>query len=246
MIVNNYILNNAALDDDTLSNRGGGGIMIYAASPYILNNVICNNSADYAAGICIGSSKPILAGNTVCNNLVTGDGPGLIEWDSKFNVFNTIFWGNTSTNDFWSTKQIGISNPQNFYHNNIQGGEEGINLPMGVPPGDYAGNINDDPVFKNPTEGPGIEYDALQADWSITDYSPNINKGFPESDQLNLPVKDIAGKNRIRYDIIDIGAFENQGEPIHITRQPFNQIACKGDTIKFIAGVEGNALFQWL
>ncbi|KPK86541.1 MAG: hypothetical protein AMS27_04790 [Bacteroides sp. SM23_62_1] len=246
IIVNNYIFNNAALDNVTFSKSGGGGIMVYAASPFIIDNVICNNYADFAAGICIGSSKPFLAGNTVCNNLVSEDSPGLCEWDSKFNMYNSIFWGNTSPDGWWSTKQMGISNPQNFYHNNIEGGLDGINMPWDIPSGDFAGNINADPVFANPTQGPGIEYDALQADWSITDYSPNINKGFPENGQLNLPDKDIAGKNRIRYEIIDIGAFENQGEPLHISKQPFNQIACQGDTIEFAVGVEGNARFQWL
>ncbi len=238
-IINNYIFNNAA-------EKGGGGIMIYAASPYILNNVICNNSSGMGGGLCIGSSKPILSSNTVCNNMVSWDGSGLCEWDSKFDIYNSIFWGNMSENEFFATRPIAISNQQNFYHNNIENGLEGINLPSSALTGDYAGNINANPIFKNPTEGPGIEYDALQTDWSLTDYSPNINKGFPESEQLNLPDKDIAGKKRIRYDIIDIGAYENQGEPIHIIMEPYNQIACTGDTIEFSVEVEGNALFQWL
>jgi hypothetical protein len=246
MIINNLILNNE-VSEYPGEVTGGGGIMVWDAGPVILNNVICNNAADRGGGICLALGKPTLSSNTVCNNQATDHGPGLDSWaGSKFNMYNSVYWGNRIKDDPGRLEQISMENQQNFYHNNIEGGQDNLNLHGLQHQGDYLGNINKDPVFKNPTEGPGIEYDALQTDWSITDYSPNINKGFPESDQLNLPDKDIAGKNRIRYDIIDIGAYENQGEPIHITMEPYNQIACTGDTIKFRVEVEGNALFQWL
>ncbi|KPK86543.1 MAG: hypothetical protein AMS27_04805 [Bacteroides sp. SM23_62_1] len=246
MIINNFILNNEVTEYPGAV-TGGGGIMVWDASPFFLNNVICNNTADRGGGICLGLGKPTLSSNTVCNNQAADYGPGLASFaGSKYNMYNSVYWGNRIKDDPYRIEQISLSNHQNFYHNNIEGGQDNLNMNGLVHEGDYLGNINKDPVFKNPTAGPGIEYDALQADWSLSDYSPNINKGFPESDQLNLPDKDIAGKNRIRYEIIDIGAYENQGEPIHIIREPFNQIACTGDTIEFSVEVEGNALFQWL
>src|SRR4030042_268311 len=246
MIINNYIFNNAIIDDDILTPRGGGGIAIQASNPVILNNVICNNTAAFGAGLTVGSSKPIFSNNTICNNLCAYDGSALCEWDSEFDIYNSVFWGNVSEDDFFAKKPIVISDPLNFYHNNIEGGQEAINLPNGVLPGDYSGNINDDPVFINPTEGPGIEYDALLADWSITDLSSNINKGFPDIEQLMLPVKDIAGNKRVNHEIIDIGAFENQGDPVQITQQPFGPIVCAGDSVKISVQVEGTASFQWL
>jgi hypothetical protein len=245
-IINNYILNNAAIDDDNIINRGGGGLAIQSASPFILNNVICNNFADFGGGLTVGSSNPVFSNNTVCNNLCYSDGSGLCEWDSRFDMYNSIFRGNLSEKDFMATKQIAISNQQNFYHNNIEGGLEGINLSSGPLLGDYSGNINKNPCFTNPTAGPGIEYDALLADWSITDLSPGINKGFPDIGQLMLPVNDIAGNKRVNHDIIDIGAFENQGDPFQIIRQPFGQIACTGERVEFSIQVEGTSSFQWL
>ncbi|KPK81240.1 MAG: hypothetical protein AMS27_15635 [Bacteroides sp. SM23_62_1] len=238
LIINNYFTNNLAY-------YSAGGIGVNNASPVILNNVICNNAGGGGGGLCVVSSKPVFSNNTVCNNWAYVGGGGLYEFDSEFDIYNSLFWGNTSENQ--SREQIFLMNQQNFYHNNIQGGKEGMDLSRWeYYERDYIGNIDEDPALINPTEKSGFEAYVPLEDWSITDFSPNINKGFPESDQLNLPDKDIAGKNRIRHEIVDIGAFENQGEPIHIIMEPYNQIACMGDTIEFSVEVEGNALFQWL
>lgn len=246
LVIYNYFLNNRAEDPEGLILRGGGGLAIQSAQPVILDNVICNNLAGFGGGVTVGSSNPIFANNTICNNKTADNGSALCEWDSRFNMYNSVFWGNLSTNDFHSKKPIAISSKINFYFNNIEGEQSGINLPAGVPLGDYYGNINSDPVFTNPTEGPGTDFDALLADWSLTDLSPNINKGFPDLGVLMLPVKDIAGNKRVNHEIIDIGAYENQGNPVQITRQPFGQVKCLGDNVEFSVLVEGTASFQWL
>jgi hypothetical protein len=248
LIIYNYILNNKAEDNNGAVDRGGGGLSIQSAQPVILDNVICNNYAEFGGGLSVGSSNPVFANNTICNNKCIDAGSALCEWESRFNIFNSIFWGNLSENDFYSTRPVAISGKINFYFNNIEGAESGINLPPAVPLGDYMENINKEPAFTNPTKGPGTDYDALAADFSITDLSPNINKGFPDFGQLMLTVKDIAGNKRVNHEIIDIGAFENQGNPVEIIRQPFGQVRCLGDNVEFsvLVDIESIATFQWL
>jgi hypothetical protein len=241
-IINNFILNNSVITLGPYGWSGGGGIQANYASPDILNNVICNNFAHIGGAIFLGNSNAFFSANTICNNLST-DNECLFISDSRPEFYNSIIWGNKTRKIDMDSIQIWSQYGLNFYYNNIQGGQEKMFFSHD---GAYEGNINSDPVFTNPTEGPGIEYDALQADWSITDLSPSINKGFPDVESLRLSDKDIAGNKRVNHDIIDIGAFENQGDPVQIILQPFGPIACAGDNVEISVQVEGTASFQWL
>jgi predicted outer membrane repeat protein len=241
-IINNFILNNSVISSDDFIGYSGGGIQVFKGKPEILYNVICNNYADIGGAICLTDSKPLFYGNTICNNLST-------RWESLHftnsnpDIYNSIIWGNKTSNPEVDGVQIWSDHSLNFYFNNIQGGQERMFFSH---EGVYQGNINSDPVFKNPTSGPGPQFDALQSDWSITDLSPNINKGYPDIGQLILTDKDIAGNKRVRHEIIDIGAFENQGDPVQIIRQPFGQLKCLGDNVEFSVLVDGTASFQWM
>jgi len=42
------------------------------------------------------------------------------------------------------------------------------------------GNIDQDPLFNAPSEGVGVEYDGLNADWSLQEGSPCIDAGDPD------------------------------------------------------------------
>ncbi|MFH0867420.1 MAG: T9SS type A sorting domain-containing protein [Bacteroidota bacterium] len=73
-------------------------------------------------------------------------------------------------------------------------------------------NINSDPQFLNPSNGEGINYDGLNANWNLHSTSPCINSGTPDTSGLYLYNTDIAGNNRIIDDTIDIGAYEYNKE----------------------------------
>ncbi len=202
LISGNLIYRNVARD-------GGGGIQLYMANPFFLNNVICNNFAHIGGALFLNNSNAIFAANTICNNLSTNNECLFIS-QSRPEFYNSIIWGNRSQKIELDGIQIWSGNSLNFYYINIQGGQGKMYFSH---EGAYEGNIDSDPVFANPTDGPEIEYDALQADWSITDFSPNINKGFPDIEQLMLPVKDIAGNltiypnpenNLFRLRVIDL------------------------------------------
>ncbi len=82
------------------------------------------------------------------------------------------------------------------------------------------GNISSDPQFTSPTEGAGIDFDGLAADWTLLEASPCINTGTPDTSGLNLPEFDLAGNPRIFGGRIDIGAYENQSVYVKINESP--------------------------
>jgi len=243
-IINNIISNNFVKFGHKYQQFGGGGISCFVSDPVIQNNIISNNeSVASGGGISLFDSYPLFANNTVCNNKDRSEwGGGGIHVRCNPLIYNTILWGNV--NGIESLQVAGNDNPD-FYYCNIQGGRSGIRYNWY----DYQGKtieLNDtDPQFVSPSQGAGIEYDGLSADWTLTDFSPNINAGMPDVSEIDLPETDIAGNNRINYEFVDIGAYESQADPIQITIQPVNRIGCLGDTVEFLASTNVPATYQW-
>ena len=48
-------------------------------------------------------------------------------------------------------------------------------------------NIESYPEFANPTQGYGLEYDALNSDWSLLENSPCVNYGTPDTNGYHIP-----------------------------------------------------------
>ena len=90
-------------------------------------------------------------------------------------------------------------------HTDIQGGLDDIVTNMHGTVYWLDGNINENPQF----------VDTL-SDWSLQSSSCCINNGTPDTTGLDIPSVDLAGNPRIYngvFDIIDMGAYEYQGEP---------------------------------
>jgi parallel beta-helix repeat protein len=156
-----------------------------------VNCIITGNTArDFGGGIYFWEVSEFLILNcTITNN--TGDGiNALIDASMPIGygyVKNTILWGNTPDQTQHVFFAIGID----FDYCCVQDGFYGT------------GNIDKYPEF----------VDTTQQDWSIKSISPCINMG---ANVAELPQNDIAGNPRIydgKYDVVDIGAYEYQGEP---------------------------------
>ncbi len=224
-IINSIITNNL------VSEKGGGIWCHWFSSPIIINCIISNNED---AGIFIKEGDPLIVNSTITNNNYSGivyheeyypftEDNGrenkLIKNDIKaadnilrgFNIINTILWGN-SIHEVLIVGDYYVET--NFYYCDIQGGINGI---AGYSYVDiYENNIDVDPLFISPSGGAGIGFDGLNADWSLQSSSICINHGNPDTTGLYLPGTDLAGNPRIyngTLDIIDIGAYEYQGEP---------------------------------
>jgi hypothetical protein len=236
--------NSIAVDAAAFKSHNGNVIL--------LNNVIKNNKAPYAAAVSIGYSEARVIGNTIANNLSTGSegslvldntnglyvnnliinnesvsGPGavfvnssntskqfsflnnVIAYNRSYGIHGGIYVSSTGAYTLYKNNiiynNVAEGTSSQFYpediirveYNNIQGGYEG------------AGNIDADPMFVNPSEGAGLQYDGSAADWSLQPLSPCIDAGKPDftTDSTGTEI-DIAGSPRIQYGTIDIGAFE--------------------------------------
>ena len=76
------------------------------------------------------------------------------------------------------------------------------------------GNIDDDPQFKNP--------DSLN--YRLSDTSPCINTGTPDTTGLHLPLWDLDGNPRIYGGRIDMGCYEWQGVAVDDTVYHYDTI----------------------
>jgi len=165
----------------------------YHSSPEIMSCLFTKNYA-FVGGSPIYSaySYPRLINNTIIDNYVLNNDinyrTGAVQsFISKPQISNNIIRDNLT--HYLDPAQL--AECKDFYttYNNIEfnhGGE---------------GNIDDDPLFTYSGEFP----------YSLTEISPCIDSGTPDTTDLFLPLYDFAGNERIYGNRIDMGAFEWQG-----------------------------------
>jgi hypothetical protein len=178
----------------------GGAIYCIESYPVISNTLIANNaslgSAPQCGGICTeGWGAPEIINCTIVNNLPGGiftvSGDGV-------DMTNSIVWGNERYQIETDESVPVIS------FCNVQGGYPG------------EGNIDVDPCFFDPSAGVGVDYDGASANWMLQSSSPCINSGI----ETYFPETDLAGRQRVYSDIVDLGAYENQSDLPLITIAP--------------------------
>jgi len=242
-LVNLIICNNTAYWNPGVGAPGyGGGICLeYDASPTIENVVIKNNNGIAGGGIfCGNNSTPLLKDITIENNtagLGTGGGVyccsssvllvfnssisnnsaimggGIYSYvDNIIRVTNSILWEN-SPQEIYLDEQSYYSSSIEVSYSDIQGGEAGIVTNGNVTINWLEGNIDEDPLFEGTSDHP----------YMLSNESPCINTGTPDTTGLNLPELDLAGNPRIYGGRIDMGAYENQ-EVVVTTNKSIHQI----------------------
>ncbi|NQU33142.1 MAG: right-handed parallel beta-helix repeat-containing protein [Bacteroidetes bacterium] len=112
-------------------------------------------------------------------------------------------------NRFFNNKTVGGVLYDSYYHADIIG--------------NTICNNYEEPLFTNPTLGVGLDYDALNADWTLLDDSPCVNTGTPDTNGLSLPLDDLAGNPRVFGNRIDMGALENQNVYVKIKNAPVSE-----------------------
>jgi hypothetical protein len=122
----NLIINNEAKIIPGLPGGGGGGISSMFGNPSILNNVIMENTASYAAGMVLNWSAGIVKNNVIYKN--TGGGQfgtgGLMVWESD--PMTAIIENNTIVENVSQTTAGGLSvqNTSAIIRNNIIWGNQ--------------------------------------------------------------------------------------------------------------------------
>ncbi|WP_196892902.1 HYR domain-containing protein [Aureivirga marina] len=243
-----YTINSiVSIENSTINNNyanvaGGGiyndenGILTY------MNIIIHNNQSDYYGGGLYNDNCSIVMTNAlVYENTTNFVGGGIRNQKTTMTINNGTIVKNVSTNNFGGgignneTTNLYLNNcivyfneaagdalrsiynkpPSNTYVKNssIDGGLPNINV--GV---NYGGNLHEDPVF----------VDIDNDNYRLEECSPLLNVGLNSENTL---VKDLAGNPRIfNSGIIDMGAYEYQGEPSTIETPT-------GDTVQHVCNI---------
>ncbi len=182
---------------------GGIGIIRTESASVLSNSLITHNtSMFFGGGIAIIDAAMTIANCNILNNYA-GYGGGLyFNEESKPKFFNTIIRGNRVYPDTLQQVFIfdGLSAPD-FYHCNIEGGQEAFQGPgQDEYSGAYVNNMDADPLFADPAN----------QDFQLMDDSPCIDSGYEQSEILGIHHLDLAHNPRFSGARIDMGAFEFQ------------------------------------
>jgi hypothetical protein len=166
----------------------GGGLFNNLSSPFLINVTISNNSAGLKGGGMTNQSTSSL---------------GAVEEPTLTNV---VIWGNSAEDGSQLLNRNGTI--PSISHSLIEdsgGSGENWDEILGI---DGGNNIDADPQFTDPENG----------DYSLTNVSPAINTGSNQAytdagGDLDNDT-DLEGNDRKFGDIVDMGAYEFQDEPL--------------------------------
>ena len=187
-LYNSHVLQNSA-------DRGAGFYFNGSEEPQIINTVIADNyTYGYdGGGFYLRYSDIHLINCTVCENSSLDDGGGFFCYNSDPIVINSIFDENEPQSIFLE------DSAPNVTYSNIEGGAEQSWFGTGC--------IDQDPLFANPD---------YYYDFRLTETSPCIDTGIPDTTGLGIPITDLDGQIRIYSGRIDMGAYEYSGDFINI------------------------------
>jgi len=194
----NLILTNIEISHN--SSYSGGGVYLQDCTVRFTNTLIFENTATYGAGLALVRCADLQIINSTITDNHGGLGAGILCVDNSHpELINTILWNNIPHEVvfFSSEKPNSISLP----YCDIRDGLAGI-FPQNNGTIIWGfGNINEDPLFVG---GDTFSYE-------LSEGSPCIDAGTPDTTGLNLPATDLAGNQSIYNGRIDIGAYEYQG-----------------------------------
>ncbi|MEA3476141.1 MAG: choice-of-anchor Q domain-containing protein, partial [Candidatus Cloacimonadota bacterium] len=224
------ILNNTA-------RTGGGGFFYQHSSPIFINCKIRENSAvepevgGHGGILCQSESNLILMNTELTDNFATVDVSGFSDLSGTGDNPNSYLINCTICNNSPTPRCIALSTDANLTlincivrnysvdeigftpglapdtvtisYTNIEDSIDAINTNNNGTINWLEGNIDSIPQFVG---GDPFSY-------QLTEGSPCIDAGTPDTTGLNLPLTDLAGNPRIYNDTIDMGAYEWQGGP---------------------------------
>lgn len=227
-----YLVKDSVIDGFTIANGAtrdssyydyhdsvGGGV--YAdKSAVVLNAIIENNNASYAAGVHGGKiMHSIIRGNMalnsqggaydsiVANSIISDNYANYDAGTSECILFNCTVVANTSRLGVAGVKGGGVYNSIVYLNESIQNGtanhsedswDDSIYYSLTEPmPSNGIGNVSFDPLF----------VDVMTADYRLRTNSPALDIGFNE---YVIEARDILGLPRISNGRVDLGAHEMQ------------------------------------
>jgi len=194
------ILVNVEISDNHTENGKGGGLYFSDSNPILLDVNLIYNTAERGGAIFFNNSDALIYNSTLAQNEATVHGGAVFaSGGSAVQLINSVLWNNTVE----QIALVGVYGGQNsaaISYSDVQGGEEGIFLSGLSSVSWMEGNLDEDPLFAVTGDYP----------YALSDDSPCINTGNPDTTGLNVPAFDLAGNQRYRGGRIDMGAYENQ------------------------------------
>jgi hypothetical protein len=142
---------------------GGGGICCLSSPARISNNIIYSNKADrYGGGVSLFWSAVLMINNVVSGNMAQ-QGGGLYYESGDFTVTNTIFWGDSASQE--GDEIFRYYGNGTITYCDIQGGWSGD------------GNIDIDPLFRRQEGG---QFHLMSTECGDSANSPCIDTGNPD------------------------------------------------------------------
>ncbi|HID38949.1 MAG TPA: hypothetical protein EYP36_05490, partial [Calditrichaeota bacterium] len=171
-------------------NNANNGLFLDNAGSVLQNSLIAKNEN----GILTTNECNLQISNcTIANNSITGYNAG---YNATTDVVNSIFWANQKSLESNLTSTVNISYSL----------LEEKQLSDGIISG--AGNLlGINPYFTDPAS----------EDYTLRSYSFCINAGTSDTSSLRLPQTDLAGRERILSERVDMGAFEFTGNYLRLT-----------------------------
>ncbi|MHC4462699.1 MAG: right-handed parallel beta-helix repeat-containing protein [Planctomycetota bacterium] len=202
----------ADLTDCTFSGnaaRNGGGMSIQDSGPTLTNCTFSANSAtDSGGGIDNFMSSPTLINCTLTGNSAEYGGAINSFLECTTMVTNSILWANTAAqgSQICLKDDPHYSSDASISYCDVESGIAGVYVGEGCRLNWGQGNIDSDPLFRNPDGNddiPGTEDDNLR----LSAASPCIDAGDPN--YIAGPNEtDLDGNPRVINGRIDMGAFE--------------------------------------
>jgi len=233
-VIGNRIYDNLWNGNSSCSCGSGGGMALHnAGSPFLENNIISSNQANFGPG---GAIEIVYSTPSVIQNLIyanTAQFGGGVYIDSQSTTSKALFVNNTFAEnigngsglpgDGSAVYVVGYDNQVEFFNNifaSSAGRESFFCAPAGVLPvlidndgfGSSGNGFGGDCAGQAGTNG-NISADPQFVAPSHTDFqlkstSPAVNAG--DTTAPHLPGKDLRGKPRIVADKVDMGVYELQ------------------------------------
>ncbi|GGG91284.1 hypothetical protein GCM10011416_04860 [Polaribacter pacificus] len=192
-------ITNSTFSGNTATNYGGGMYNDNNSSPTITNTTFIGNTSAKSGGGMYNknNSSPTITNSTFSGNTATNDGGGMYNDTFSTKVYNSIITG---------TVYDASSSP--VYKNSIIADKSYDNTGTAT-----TTNLTATDLFK----------DSANGDYSLNAFSPAINAGDNTLYTGTIATdKDLAGNARLFAgipdpDVIDLGAYEFQAEPLKIT-----------------------------
>ncbi|WP_461533045.1 BspA family leucine-rich repeat surface protein [Sinomicrobium sp.] len=221
------VLTNVVITDN-VANGNGGGVYNMRSSPVLTNVVITGNNADgRGGGVRNLNSSPVLTNVVITGNEANNQGGGVYNFNSSPVLTNVTITANTADggSEWYNGSGTPVIRNSIIWGNGVDG--QLYNTQYSLVQGQTGGYLDEanhnlapdtDPGFANPSSG---DFSLLNTSLAINagDNQAYLDAGGDLDNDLDLTGNPRLYDGLADSDIIDMGDYEYQGEPVPIVKE---------------------------